>query len=256
MWRSVAKTGLSIWKIWRCPWGLLMSECFHRYRLDAEFALYFHLDTITPGDLEPDSINIDGMVYEYDEPFELHWGVLPMGFTWSLYFVQKTGEANLRECASLSDSVLLSDKGASGIFLSSGRSCRPQGQAHVVYVDNLGVSRDQVDRSLSDVTNFLDEVGLTTHEREISTCGTKAVGTHVDLVKFRTTVAAGRYWKVQRGLEFALSCKQLMGRAWEFHVGHCTFIGPQERGPLSVLHIIYAFSRTKQLCLDAALGNV
>ena len=52
-----------------------------------------------------------------------------------------------------------------------------------------------------------------------------------------------RFWRPKRALEYALSVKRLPGRIWEVILGHCTFLGLQERGCLSTFFTIYPFIR-------------
>ena len=45
-----------------------------------------------------------------------------------------------------------------------------------------------------------------------------------------------RFWSLKRALEYALSLWRLPGRLWEVILGHCTFLGLQERQLEHVLH--------------------
>ena len=115
-------------------------------------------------------------------------------------------------------------------------------QAVYVYVDNLGVLgspvgavRDSIDR----VTKVFDEAGLITHEREIATGPSLALGALLGPKKLRTSISPQRLWKVRGALVWALRCRALAGRTWEVIVGHLTFclIGVRPcMAPLSAIH--------------------
>ncbi|CAK0847447.1 unnamed protein product, partial [Prorocentrum cordatum] len=129
------------------------------------------------------------------------------------------------------------------------------GICHYIYVDNLGViSCDPVSTSstLSDASDLVEKVGLRTHDHEVTSGKSKALGTHLDLEGFRVSLSPARLWKVRQGVLCALRCRKLPRRVWEVLLGHLTFCAPINRNMMSVLRSIYALIN-KHYCVPTAL---
>ena len=56
-----------------------------------------------------------------------------------------------------------------------------------------------------------------------------------------TRATLDRFWRLRRGLTFALSRKKLPGRAWRIIMGHATYVGLLRRDLLASFSAIYSF---------------
>ncbi|CAK0840736.1 unnamed protein product [Prorocentrum cordatum] len=240
-----------------------VKDAFHRFRIPSGLVSYFGFGSATAGELSVVGQNLDGVLLGVDDQVDICWASLPMGFSWSLYFCQQAGEQRMKSAPGLTTSTLLQDRGAPGIFRFSERfdpstgtsAVEGSGICHHIYVVNLGViSCDPVSTSsaLSDASDRFEKIGLRTHEHEVTSGKSKALGTHLDLEGFRVSLSPARFWKVRQGVLCALRCRKLPGRAWEVLLGHLTFCALINRSMMSVLRGIYAFIN-KHYCVPTAL---
>ena len=173
------------------------------------------------------------------------WGVLLMGFSWSLYFPQVTTNHYMKASAEPHGLSSLSDRTPPVVCACClGRGRGAQG-AHIVYVDNLGILRLQqkpTSELLGSAVRALDGLGLMTHEREVFSGEAIAQGNSFDLDRCRSRVTDSRFSRLRQAAASALSVRE-MGRVWEIILGHCTFCSLQERGLLSCFSSVYTFSR-------------
>ena len=152
------------------------------------------------------------------------WCCLPVRFSWSRFFVQMTNE-----------------------YIRS--SCLGPAGSHIVFVDKASV-RDK----LSNACESFDQRGLKTHEQEVQSGIVTCLGNQLDCVEHRSSPTDVRFSRFKRALEYAWSLKRLPGRIWEVILGHCTFLGLQERGCLSAYFTIYLFIR-KNCCTSQPLWD-
>ena len=132
------------------------------------------------------------------------------------------------------------------IFTPGNGQKEATGSNHVVFVDNLGVfgvGKASVRDRLSHACESFDKRGLKTHEQEVHSGIVICLGDQLDCVEHRSSHTNMRFWRLKRALEYALSVKRLPGRIWEVTLGHCTFLGVQERDCLSTFFAIYPFIR-------------
>ena len=88
-----------------------------------------------------------------------------------------------------------------------------------------------------------DKRGLKTHEQEVQSGIVTCLGNQLGCVEHRSSPTDVRFWPLKRALEYALSVKRLPARIWEVFLGHCTFLGLQERACLSTFFTVYLFIR-------------
>eukprot|EP00959_Pyramimonas_sp_CCMP1952_P300439 6284059-Pyramimonas_sp.AAC.1 len=84
-----------------------VTGAFHRFRLPEGLASYFGFGVATAGELNVVGSTMGGVVMGVDDPVDIGWASLPMGFSWVLYFCQQAGEHRLASAPNLRDSVLL-----------------------------------------------------------------------------------------------------------------------------------------------------
>ena len=114
-----------------------------------------------------------------------------------------------------------------------------------VFVDNLGVfgvGKASVRDRLCQAIESFDKRGLKTHEVQSGTV--TCLGNQLDRVEHRSSSTDVRFWRL------------LPGRIWEVILGHCTFLGLQERGCLGTLFTIYPFIRKYYFSSERLFGTV
>ena len=153
--------------------------------------------------------------------------VLPMGWTWALYWCQKLHEA-AAERSGLSVGERLQDF----------HPPPTDGFYHVQYVDNLhvfGVRQEEVRSRFWAAVEELRSIGLTVHEEEDCLESTKVLGWEYES---KATFRPGRtrVWRVRKAIRGKASGQQL-----ERVIGHATFISLGKREALSVFAEVYTF---------------
>ena len=73
----------------------VVKDVVHQMRIDPSFSKWFGLGQATAAELGIANSYIDGKLVPPGHLFDLAWGSLPMGFSWSLYFCQKINESQL-----------------------------------------------------------------------------------------------------------------------------------------------------------------
>ena len=168
-----------------------------------------------------------------------------MGFSWSLYFVQTSGEAMMRRCRRLKDIPIINDNAGPAVLSFDPVTRAPRGTAWYLYVDNLGIlsarPAAEVSADMDEVISTFEEAGLSTHESSITCGNATTLGTEVRGESLSTGITQKRFWRVQAAVRYALQCKRLPGRIWEIIIGHLTFCGLVKRESLCVFHTIYPF---------------
>ena len=83
-----------------------VKDCFHRLRITSEFGKYFCLPPLT---LDKEmTATLDGDI-DYTAPVWPCLAVLPMGFTWSLYFAQQINKDIVSKTQALRQATVLED---------------------------------------------------------------------------------------------------------------------------------------------------
>ncbi|CAK0809789.1 unnamed protein product [Prorocentrum cordatum] len=191
-----------------------VKDCFHRMRIDSALSQYFCLPPVKAGAFGV--TEVEGAKVQTSTAIYPCWQVLPMGFSWSLYFAQRANEEVSRRSSALLWGPSLSDHGPP-LVLAPGRA--PQEVRHYVYVDNLGVFSlfsELVSGVMNQLTGEFTELNLLLHKDEL---------------------VPG---KAVRGL---LARRRVKGWAVEAVLGHLTFCGLCSRGTLSAFNSVYGFVR-------------
>ena len=151
--------------------------------------------------------------------------VLPMGWTWALYWCQKLHET-IAERSGLSAEERLQDFSPPPT----------NGSYHVQYVDNLhvfGVDREEVRNRFWAAVKELRAVGLTVHEEEDCLESTKVLGWEYES-KATFRPGRSRVWRVRKAIREILARGKATGQQLERVIGHATFISLGKREALSV----------------------
>ena len=225
-----------------------VSDAFHRMRICKELSAYFCLPAVTAGELRMTGEYLDGVLLKADTLLCPAAGSLPMGFSWSLFFCQRSVVEAVEESPAMEGVPLLSDRSGALVLDASGEASGPgrRTRGGYVYVDNLGVFgliAGEVKQSIDGISGSLDAKGLLTHEHSITDEATRTLGVCVDGSRLQTRPDSKRMWTLRRALTWALGCRQLAGWVWEVLIGHATFLGLVDRNSLSAFCSIYRFIR-------------
>lgn len=158
--------------------------------------------------------------------------VLPMGWTWALYWCQRAHEAVV-ERSGLKSEERLQDF-----------SPVPRGNFwHVQYVDNLhvmGTDKSVVQSRFWKAVRELQRCGLTVHEEEECEDGAKVLGWEYEIDgTFRPS--RSRVWRVRMAIKEVLRRGRMSGVQLEQLLGHLTFISLGKREVLSIFGDSYTF---------------
>ena len=221
-----------------------IDNCFHRLRLPVTLSDWFCLvPTFTARELGIVGEVINGITLGPDHVVSVASAMAPMGFSWSLYFAQRTSEHIF--AASLGrDSTLFNDMSAPLVL-----DPRPEARhrsSHYVYVDNLGLlSFDDtlVRTKLSKTVTDFTQAGFELHEISAVTGEREALGTVLDCTGFHSRPTTKRFWNLRMAISGFLRRRRATGAVLEVLLGHATFAGLANRWTLSVFHLVYKFCR-------------
>ena len=165
-----------------------IQDCFHRYVSDDEFASYFGVDTVFASELSLSGSCLDGVLLDDHSVVDLLWCCLPMGFSWSLFFVQMTNEKIMSSCLGHAGSHIMKDRTLLAIFSAGDEQKKATRSNHFVFVDNLrvfGVGKASVRDRLCQACESFDKRGLKTHEQKVQSGIVTCLGNQLDCVEHR-----------------------------------------------------------------------
>ncbi|CAK0845234.1 unnamed protein product [Prorocentrum cordatum] len=218
-----------------------VKDCFHRMRIDSALSQYFCLPPVKAGAFGV--TEVEGTKVQTSTAIYPCWQVLPMGFSWSLYFAQRANEEVSRRSSALLRGPGLSDHGPPLVF-APGRAS--QEVRHYVYVDNLGVFSlfsELVSGVMNQLTGEFTKLSLLLHKDELVPDKAVALGTEIDGGQLRTRVTSDRFWRCRQAVRGLLARRRVKGWAVEAVLGHLTFCGLCSRGTLSAFNSVYGFVR-------------
>lgn len=160
--------------------------------------------------------------------------IIPMGWTWALWWCQRINE-RICERAGLDRSRRLRD----------GAPFCPGTMWHIQYVDNLhviGTCKAEVEKHFWAAVAELRRSGLTVHEVEVGDGASKMLGWEVEAGGvLRPT--RDRVWRIRKALCEVLSRGRSSGVQLERLVGHMTFVSLCRGESLAVFGEVYTFIR-------------
>ena len=123
-----------------------VKDCFHRLRTPPWMWEYFTLPAVPAKLLNVTGVLWGGEVLEADSLVIPAWGVLPMGFNWSLYFAEDINSERAAHSMGAAAGSAVHDRGPPLLIQPRPGALRE----HFVYVGNLGVltSSDQESRGV------------------------------------------------------------------------------------------------------------
>ena len=166
--------------------------------------------------------------------------VIPMGWSWALWWCQRVNE-RICERSGLDEARRLRD----------GAPFKPGTMWRIQYVDNLhiiGTDKAEVEKHFWAAVQGLREAGLTVHEVEVGDGASKMLGWEVE-ARGVLRPTRERVWRIRTGLREILKRGRASGRQIERLVGHMTFVSLCRRESLSVLGEVYTFIRRNYDCI-------
>ncbi|CAK0868534.1 unnamed protein product, partial [Prorocentrum cordatum] len=218
-----------------------VKDCFHRMRIDSALSQYFCLPPVKAGAFGV--TEVEGIKVQTSTAIYPCWQVLPMGFSWSLYFAQRANEEVSRRSGALLRGPSLSDHGPPLVF-APGRA--PQEVRHYVYVDNLGVFSlfsELVSGVMNQLTGEFTELNLLLLKDELVPGMAVALGAEIDGSQLRTRVTSDRFLRCRQAVRGLRARRRVEGWAVEAVLGHLTFCGLCSRGTLSAFNSVCGFVR-------------
>ena len=162
--------------------------------------------------------------------------VLPMGWSWSLYFCQAyTTNIVARH---VSQNRMMLDR-CPGVILEKKTDI-----ACAVYVDNIGIGgldTQTVNSTLKHIEKDFNSLGLGTHEQAQACTTTEFIGLHID--RGHISIKRKRLWRLKFAIECVLYRGACTGKVLEILLGHITWAMLIRRECLSILNHIYSFIR-------------
>ncbi|CAK0823299.1 unnamed protein product, partial [Prorocentrum cordatum] len=162
--------------------------------------------------------------------------VLPMGWTWGLYFCQSMVETAVR-WSGFPDSRLVRDRHTTPDVRS--------GEVAAVCVDGvaiLGADSSMVDQRCRDVTRCLQDHGLICKGVERSGGLQKFTGLHFDVETGEISLGRERLWRLRLGLVCAADQRRIAGGDLRRLVGHFTWAALVRRELPAIFDSVYRFA--------------
>ncbi len=162
--------------------------------------------------------------------------VLPMGWTWSLWYCQTMHEHLLAHHGIPRD-IQVQDRKALAP-LSGSEICG------AIYVDNfmvVGHDPQTVGLAHSQHVNRMNDLGLHIHEEADVSTTMSFAGLEFDGASRQVRVSCGRVWKIRLAIDHILGGDRLHGKSLEVVVGHITWALLARRETLSVFSAVYRF---------------
>ena len=216
--------------------GSDIQDCFYAAKISAELSNFFCLCH----DLSPDEARF---VWGDDFPFPLNRSsvspcinVLPMGFSWSFFLIQKLHEQSALRSLGVGRDRLILDGYPAPVL------CRDDAVA-MPYCDNvhsLSLSRTAADDSLQRMEDDLEGMGFSLHAQVSSTDFFQTLGGIVDGGTGQIRATPTRAWNILLGFEEALVSKV----NWQFIqklLGHAMTLCVLNRAGMSVFRALYDF---------------
>ena len=179
---------------------------------------------------------INGVRTHPDEWVTPRLNVLPMGWSWSLWFCQSIIE-EVGRCSGHSDNNMVADR-------KSHTQLTCNSVLHAKYVDNFisfGHDPNTVGLANQSIVTSLNDLNLKVHEEFDVTTNTTFCGIDFDGNKRTMAVSHSRIWKIRFAIEYILSCDEISGGSLEHIIGHFTWSALARREALSILHATYLF---------------
>ena len=220
--------------------GSDIQDCFYAARISDELSNFFCLSQ----DISPqEAIEVFGCDFQPNlayQQFSPCITVLPMGFSWSFYLIQKLHEQSALRSLGIGREHLILD-GYPAPYLSSDQAVA------MPYCDNvhsLSLSRTVADDGLQRMQEDLAGMGFTLHEEVDSTSYFQTLGGIIDGEAGQIRSTPSRAWNILLAFEECLVAKV----GWQFIqklLGHAITICVLNRAGMSIFRALYDFVEYK-----------
>ena len=226
-----------------------VKDFFYHLSVDPSLGRYFALRPLRAGPLLERFPNLrcDGRLPSPTEWITPHFSVLPMGFSWAMYFAQQVHDTQLLKVPCLCEKRFIQPSrplpapdGAPGPLV-------------LAYADNgnfLHVKARVAQEGKDAAVQQLRASGLLVHEEVDATRVVNALGVTVDGARGRVVGTQKRVWRLRMALQHLFRHPFASGRQLEVLVGHLTFLFLIERKLLSLLSAVYVYIRK---CYDVTV---
>ena len=214
-----------------------LANAFYTLATPKELRQFFGLRSVLAGDVGID--NLQGVAVKKNQRIFPRIAVLPMGWSWALYWCQHIHQ-NIAERSGLTQEERLQDF----------RAAHSRGFWHVQYVDNLhviGTNKTEVETRFWKAVEELKKSGLTVHEEEVCDSQAKVLGWEYES-KGVMRPSRSRVWKIRLAIREVLRRGCLSGVQLERLIGHITFVSLGRRELLSIFGECYTFIRRNYKC--------
>ena len=209
-----------------------LANAFYTMSMPQNLRQFFGLRSLTAAEAGVDEIN--GVKVGPGQLVHPRIAVVPMGWSWAMYWCQHINE-HLCEEAGLTSEERLRD----------GEPVRAGSFWHIQYVDNLhlfGTNKAEVESRFWKAVDRLRRAGLTVHEIEINEGSAEVLGWRVEEGGvLRPTLK--RLWRIRTAVRELLRRGRASGQQLERLLGHMTFVSLCRREALSVLGECYTFCK-------------
>jgi hypothetical protein len=156
-----------------------VKDCFHRLKIPGWLSRYFALPAVPAKDLGMTGWSWFGRRLGAMSPVIVGWAVLPMGFSWSLFFAPAGNADKAAREVGVAASAGLSDRGPTLVI----RPAAGAALEHYTYVDNLGAfcsDRAFTEKLVARWVRSFESCRLLLHHSEARTGVVEMLGTEVD----------------------------------------------------------------------------
>ncbi|CAK0875218.1 unnamed protein product, partial [Prorocentrum cordatum] len=214
-----------------------VQNAFYQHQLPCWLQPYFGLDCVRASELGV--AELGGQAVRGDQILYPLMNVVPMGWKWALFMVQRIHEHVLDGVPELGPRRRAVD------FRPPPRV--EDGAVHTVYVDSVlieGFDQAEATRLREAACAALQQAGYATHDESDAAASMEMLGVEQTGCPGRVQVSAKRYWRLWQALEWIRRRQPpLSSRQLERLIGHFTFVALIRRELLSTLRASYDFSR-------------
>ncbi|CAK0894060.1 unnamed protein product, partial [Prorocentrum cordatum] len=194
-----------------------VQNAFYQHQFPCWLQPYFGLDCVRASELGV--AELDGQAVRGDQILYPLMNVVPMGWKWALFMVQRIHEHVLDGVPELGPRRRAVD------FRPPPRV--EDGAVHTVYVDNVlieGFDKAEVTRLREAACAALQQAGYATHDESDAAASMEMLGVEQTGCPGRVQVSAKRYWRLWQALEWIRRRQPpLSSRQLERLIGHFTF---------------------------------
>ncbi|CAK0876757.1 unnamed protein product [Prorocentrum cordatum] len=215
--------------------GVDVQNAFYQHKLPAYLRSYFCLPKVTAGELGIS--RLDGRRVPPWACLYPQLAVVPTGWSWALFFVQKAHERTL----DLHDALKPELRAVDFVPVPSPLK-EPIHSLHVDNVLAVGTDREAVTRVRREASKALEGSGLAVHDETDAAENMAMLGGQLHGSPARATLAPRRFWKLCMGLGYLVQRRpRVTSRDIEHVIGHCTFAALCRRESLSCFSAVYSF---------------